>query len=766
MIQIDKAVAELRKETDSINRTDRRVINLRSLLDDVLTERPRWGRAISVKGFVSALLQQHDHAVEHFRAGIAAGDRSLQTRQMLLESLNAMERYDEAREEMNRMSMDVDFALDPYSLRDIRSAVNRGDLMTAVDAARDSVKENPKDANRLIVLAKVASHAVEVDSKKSDSGRGMAALTQAERDLLIEEARTAIRDAASLVGEDQFSISDALLMLEFRHGNAESVSAALASIETSTLPEHDKLVLKARVSGFRGNIDEATELLEQASALKLSVPTLIQLAKLYQVQGQSAALIDTLRRALKLDPKNASLRMDLAKAIVVYGGENPQWQEIEQLLGSGSDGSESDRLARATLLMVKGGERELLEAVSITRALVGEGNSNSYEASVVQASALVKLADLLSQSDQEPERERKYLDQARQIYERLASVERPLEIDLYRYGVLLLNKGSDDDLEKVQLLSDQLAVMPNGMVWSLQLGFAYLKRTGSDADIPKWMEGWAAKARPAQERRLMGSVEWAAGKALIELGFTEEGLAWLEKTDTSNPAMMKTYVASLVKAKQSSKAAKVCASHYEEHGDVLSATFLVETLLAMNSDEMDAKYAQTLEDAMQSHSNNAEFLESMATLAEQRGNPKEAVRLYLQVLDVEPLRVRALNNLAMAYTQIPGMAIEGIAPIDRALKLTKRNPELLDTKGTVLLCAGRSREALSIFDEALQAQDEPRYRFHKILALIALKKHQEANRLWDSLDLDVLDAKRLTIEEQQILETMKKDFDSFANGQT
>jgi tetratricopeptide (TPR) repeat protein len=136
----------------------------------------------------------------------------------------------------------------------------------------------------------------------------------------------------------------------------------------------------------------------------------------------------------------------------------------------------------------------------------------------------------------------------------------------------------------------------------------------------------------------------------------------------------------------------------------------------------------------------------------------KAIPLFERITKLDPFRIRALNNLAMAYSEIPGQAAKGIDPINRAIKIAGEAPELLDTKGTVLLKAGQLDEALRTFREAVAKSDDPRFQFHVILVLLEQQKAIEAERAWKQLDLDKLNPAGLTAAERRQLEQMKKDF--------
>ena len=136
----------------------------------------------------------------------------------------------------------------------------------------------------------------------------------------------------------------------------------------------------------------------------------------------------------------------------------------------------------------------------------------------------------------------------------------------------------------------------------------------------------------------------------------------------------------------------------------------------------------------------------------------KALVLYRKIDQLNPNRIRTLNNLAMACAETRGMAEQGIKPIQRAIELAGRIPELLDTYAAVLLKANRLEEAIVVLDEAISKTVEPRYQFHKVQVLRAQGKNSEAKELWQAMDLNSINLKGLTPKEVLVLGQLKLDF--------
>ena len=114
--------------------------------------------------------------------------------------------------------------------------------------------------------------------------------------------------------------------------------------------------------------------------------------------------------------------------------------------------------------------------------------------------------------------------------------------------------------------------------------------------------------------------------------------------------------------------------------------------------------------------------------------------------------------MAMTLAELPGRASDAMKSVDRAIKLAGEDPELLDTKGFVLMKSGDLNGAEKIFRQAFNATQEPRFQFHEIMSLIAQEKQEQAKQSFRSLDVKRLNPAGLTMAERKQLETLKLDF--------
>ena len=741
-LKVSRLIDELRSDSNSIQRSDPRLKTAQKLVRDILALRPNWGEAISLEGWLSAIEGKPEKAIEELRRGIAAGDSRLQTRQRLWEQLISLDRNVEAEEEIRRASIATNLDVDKYATTRIQLAQRQGNYERSLEIAKSECVENPDDFLGYVMLCHTAIVAANEAPTPEDRAR------------LFVQAREAIDTAQELADQDKPVIYSARLRLELADGGEQNVRAEISRIRASQLDEYSKLTLEGRALVDLKDDQAALPLLQRANELKPSSQTLLELADLYRRQGRPDEQIASLRKAQRQNPNDEKLRNRLALDLVTRDGQNVDWSEISELLSSDDGVTPNNRFVYAIFLGKEGSPEQHSEAIGILRELIDEDNNFSDDASRFLVGLLQERADDLAEN-QDAIRDQ-LLSEIRSIHQSLVERASPQVADLYRYASFLLNLGEREDLLKVGGILRKLRSMPEGTLASLEIAVRHAVATGRSDSLPKLVSSWSEEA---SDNGMIDdkNVATIAGACLLKLGFTDAGLEYFERSYRENPEMLPGYIVALRKVGRVQESIDVCSDHFQNHGDVASAALLVDSLLA-HTRSIDPRHEEIIRSAVQQFPDNALLLEGVATLRFQQEQYDKAIVMYQRVREIEPLRLRTLNNLAMAFSETKGRAAEGIEPIDLAIKLAGEVPELLDTKGVVLRKSGRLSEAQAVIAKAIAQSDEPRYQYHLIVTLLAQNKNDEAKRAWQSLDLKKLDPSGLTPQEREELESMTKNF--------
>lgn len=126
--------------------------------------------------------------------------------------------------------------------------------------------------------------------------------------------------------------------------------------------------------------------------------------------------------------------------------------------------------------------------------------------------------------------------------------------------------------------------------------------------------------------------------------------------------------------------------YYQANGDMKKAMEFYNVALTQKYLNSKAEYAWTLNNMAVILCGNRDF--------------KNSIKLFKKALEIKPHYPNALRNLTLLYVQI-GRFSEALESADRLLAENKKSIDFLQTKGFVLLTAGRFDQAISILRTAL-----------------------------------------------------------------
>jgi tetratricopeptide (TPR) repeat protein len=103
----------------------------------------------------------------------------------------------------------------------------------------------------------------------------------------------------------------------------------------------------------------------------------------------------------------------------------------------------------------------------------------------------------------------------------------------------------------------------------------------------------------------------------------------------------------------------------------------------------------------------ADAANGLALCEYQLGNLDLATNAYRQVLERDPFNRQALNDLAWILGVELGQVAEGLELADRAVARYPDDPAILDSRGTLLLRAGRKVEARADLERCVEIEPLP-----------------------------------------------------------
>ncbi|MDB4678776.1 hypothetical protein OAE79_00430, partial [Rhodopirellula sp.] len=651
-----------------------------------------------------------EDAVEDLRRGIEAGDRQNSTRYLIVELLGQLQREDEAERELELATYAVDPNFDQYSTMRINLANRRGDFDRGLAMAQAKVDQNPSDYRTHEVLARTAFLI------------GKASNDTAKRSRMFDLTATEIAEAIKLTEDDQTSLFS--LQIEYFGSLADEpqLTGTITQIEESNLARFDKLSLTARAFELLGDDEQTLDVLTIAAKERPSVRIYLSQAAVCRRMGRTNEATQILQKALKIAPNNGDVRFAVASSIIAEGGDKEKpldWETLAKLMSQNEGATNSNRLQHALVLYAQGESLQKREGIRILRKLINERTETSKDA--IRVLAAILRGQLIEDEDEDEDIRNAKIIEVRNLYAKLRSNVAPNAKDIYDYANFLLELKMEEDYPQIEQLRDELVKMRVGVIFGLEVGVRYAQLTVAREDFPEEIRKWESEVRRLGLLNA-DSVTLAAGSSLLQLGQVNLGLGYFENLYENNPKTLSQYFLALVGARRLSDAIELSLQHYKNNHDATSATLFVGGLNRLGETELDEEYAAVVELILKEHENNLELLENIATLRLQHQDSDGAVAIFNRILKVDPVRIRTLNNMAMTLAELPDRVADAMNSVDRAITLAGEQPELLDTKGFVLMKSGDLNEAEKTFRRAFAATNEPRFQFHEILTLLAQDK--------------------------------------------
>jgi tetratricopeptide (TPR) repeat protein len=183
-----------------------------------------------------------------------------------------------------------------------------------------------------------------------------------------------------------------------------------------------------------------------------------------------------------------------------------------------------------------------------------------------------------------------------------------------------------------------------------------------------------------------------------------------------DPAAVLVLVDFLADRNRVSEALQVCASVASQVGPEVTARFAVAAVRRGKATADDFSQAESMIlDAQRAKPQSIDLQLSLADFRDAQGRYDEAERLYQEVLTRDSRNALALNNLAWLRSFHDRNGEEALRLINRAIEQMGPMPDLLDTRGMILIGLGRFQEAQQ--DLSHSATQEPRATSYFHLAL-------------------------------------------------
>lgn len=712
-----------------------------ALADEVERRRPNWALSYVLRARLrqSPLRPEIEDATNAYFQALRLGENRLRIYEELVLLLYQQNRLVEAAAYLERLR--AAGSLSPL-LNTMAIAVDarQGNLTRAIESARHDVERQPDNALahlRLGQLLAQAQPASDTQSANNAQPEG-----EANASARLAEAEAELRRATQLAAGDARSWL-ALLNFYVQTKQTTSAEALLEEIgKNESLTGDVRPFVLAQGYSLIGANDKAADFYREAvAAAPDDLAVQLQAARFFFDTDKSQAEA-CLNKARELSPDDANVRRLLAALRATQSMSEEDLEGIFTLLDgaeAGNTADPADKRLKAVLLLRRGGTQSRQQAQKLLETLVSDGR----DAAPIDRLLLARLYEARGKGG---------ITAAREQLEALINREKPSPDHLAIYVDHLLR---NNQAPQAAATLDQLAEgEPDTTHFrTLSLRARWLKALGRPAEIEPKIETFikanVSNLAPAQQAAVLREV--ANLYSLVELQpLAEKAYRQALKAD---PTTYPAFAMWLVRQHRTADAIQLCQESAESDSGPRPAITLCTVLALGNPSAEERQQADSIiEKALAAHSSDVRLLFSTANARLMEGKNDEAIELLRQVLQIAPKNLQAMNNLAMLLAEQPAGQKEALTYIDRAIALKGLDPELLDTKGWILLRRKLPKEAEAVFREALAVPPgDPRHQLHLASAYQAQGKLKEARQTLDSARENKLTSATLSPGDQALL---------------
>jgi tetratricopeptide (TPR) repeat protein len=699
------------------------LVNAQALQEQIERIRPSWSAAYLLKGHLARQRNQIDEAIAAYQAAIEMGEDRLRVFEHLVDLLYGQHRFEEADQVLELLRGRNQLSPRLAELG-IATSVRLDESQRAVALAQAQVRDKPRDAIARLWLAQ----ALEADGQ-SDSAQ----------EQLIEATRLAPHDARPW---------SALLRYYVRAKRPADARRTLAEMTRRIkISAEQRPFVLAQAHEIVGDRKAAATLYRQAVQASPKQAVVWQRAAAFFFETDATEAERCLRQVLLLKPDSGLARRMLATLVAARGGEENLSDAIQLLERVGLPSREqaaNDQL-KARLLLARGGGAERLEGQRTLEQLVRRSDESQTADRLLLAqlyeargwtSAAEEQISLAASHDGSPKTLAAYVDFLLRN-ERYGEASRWL-----------------DELESKAPSSRHLL--------TLSLRARWLAARGRQSEIEPLVQpfvesGLSQPADAKAKARLL--IDVARLYASVQLdGAVEQAYRRAAALDSLGARGWATWLAHSGRV---AEAVAVCVDLVRADESAAAAATLAHVLArGAASAEHQAVAEGILKESLQRHPRDIDLLVAVGTLRLLEGRRGEAAALFRRALKLDAGHVVAMNNLAMVLAEEPDQQAEAIQHLDRAIALSGRNSELLDSKGWVLLQQDQAREAEKLFREAAELRPrDPRVQFHLALACWRQGRRSEAKNWLEQARNGNLPADILSPSERAQLSQLEEELE-------
>lgn len=635
---------------------------------------PTWTQPVLLLGRVHERLGALDRAEAVYRRSLARRPGAVEVGDRLIALLEKLGRPEDAREVLASMATTEEVRTE----RQIRLAIESGDLTEAIEGLRVRIAAEPKDTGARVLLARLLYR------QAQDTEAAWKELDQAAsldpNDLAVWATRIAILRAE---GKEDEAVAVAKKQAEARKDSRAQLLYAVTAAKCGRSEEAE--------AAYRELLDRAED---GAGHLHLG--------QFYFDQGKTDKAMATWRQGLKAHPSSSSLRRRLIQALVTGETRKEREEGLAMLAELERNRPDSANLMwLRTLAMLKEGTPESRKQAQTLLRRIVERAPTAEDAHIALVTLAMERGDFAGAREAAVRglgtnpRSRKLLLARAEAEAKLnnpsvamSSARAILATDADDSGAMALmmdvaaRTGNKEVLEELRSrLTDAVKRNPdNGDYYA-----ALAKTLTLLGDSKKAIE--ILKRYTSQEP---GRKDKVALLTLADLyrnaGDLEEAGKWVDRAAEVAPGdadVVRGRVL-LCGERKDYEGLLGLIEEYRKSKRVDPKVLLSAASVLSGSREHARKAMPLVEQAVEIAPAMIEAKNGLAVLAYQLGDVERAKRVCREILEQDPTNVQALNDLAWILAEKDKDYDRALELADRGIALDPRQPNLLDTRGVIL----------------------------------------------------------------------------------
>lgn len=729
---------------------------------------PSWPEVAVLAGQVAQRRNDLEEAAAQYGHAVELGARQLPVFENLIAVLERLERYTEAQRYLQQLESQVPLNQNLTVLQGtVEMRLDQPERALAM--ARQAVEKRPNEIEARLWLARL----LVMHSKPAEA--------ETELNQALLQAPTDMR------------VWSALQLFHLRSKNTEAaLQMALQIQQKSDLPEAERYFVAAQTFELAGKRDLAEQSFNQAVlADPKNAAILFRMAEFY-LKFDSLKAETCLERTIELDPQHRRARRTLA-TLLASRGSDEDWARAGSLLAvnaKDSPDAAGDNRLLAVLLLQRGGGGNVEKATTLLQQLVSNQTQSRPVDRLLLAQAFERQALALIDAGAKT----KKLEQSRLELEALVNrsqpdwahfvaiiefSERHQQMDEVSRWLASFEDSLTDhkkptaaaiaQLVRLQIKHqagkrsgpwlDRLEALPDDPLTALLRRAQWCQAQGLEAEIEQRIDAQGERLLAAEtDAAVQSRITAAIASIYQEVRQLEGAERWQRRLFASNPQRYDGLAAVLTQQGRWSEAVELCRQAAESDKSARPALVALACLSSSEvTDERVADCEPLIQAALRGNRQHADLHYSLGVVRVIQERTADAIAEFRQVVKINPRHVPAMNNLALLLAEDKAQQAEAIRVIDRAIDQAGLTADLLDTKGTILLLAGRAAEAVRLLEMATQGRNvDPRFEFHLALAYFDQGQLEKAGVRFEQAMAGGLEKQILTRWDQQQLDQLRR----------